>query len=280
MITPKSLNCHSFARPFIALLALVLITPVANADLRFHFESNFSLRDQQKLKSWAAETHAALEDLVGELPFTMHIHFHRSRAREPVPWANTERSQRRQGVHFHVDPSFSLDAFRRDWTAAHEMSHLIIPYVGRSNAWFAEGFASYMQYQVMNRMGVMSKADMERRYLRNLRSAERNYTYRRRAFAQAASRLRSEGKYPTMYWGGAAFFLQANDALMQASEGSLVELLADYVSCCRRNYSNVDALVARFDRLSGTSVFSDGLSRFRSKPGFPDYRPMIPNATR
>lgn len=267
----------------LAIIVFVLVSLGPNAviaKVRLHWEAKFSNADQRKLTQWVVETHAAIEALVGELPFDMHIYFHKTRAGEPVPWANTERSRRRQGVHFHVDPRFSLQDFRKDWTASHEMSHLIIPYLGRSNAWFAEGFASYMQYQVMKEMGVLSQAAMEKRYMRNLKKAERNYNHHNRAFAQAAPRLRREGRYPTMYWGGAAYFLQVNDELMSSTENNLVDVLKNYVACCRRNDTEIGRLVAQLDRLASTKAFTTRFARFQSEPGFPDFKPMIPNAVK
>jgi len=69
------------------------------------------------------------------------VHFHR---RDAGALGHTRRS-RRQSVHFYVDPQFSYDALRRDWTASHELSHLVLPYLGAEHIWFAEGFASDMQ---------------------------------------------------------------------------------------------------------------------------------------
>jgi hypothetical protein len=241
------------------------------SNIRFHWEDSFTPAEQKKLVRWLTETQAALEALVGPLPMTTHLYMHRARADEPVPWANTERSSR-QGVHFHVDPSHSLEAFREDWTAPHELSHLIIPYVGRNNSWFAEGFASYMQYQVMNAMGVLDEASMNDRYLRNFQRAERAYKHPQRPFAKAAARLRAERKYSTMYWGGAAFFQQIDQHLKRAERSGLIALLRNYVDCCRRNRVNLDGLAKQLDRIAGTDAFKRGLTRFRTEPGFPDYR--------
>lgn len=240
----------------------------AKAELRFHWEDRFSPSEQQKLTHWLVETQGALEQLVGKFPFDVHLYLHRARSREPVPWANTERSYR-QGVHFHVDPSFTLEEFKKDWTAPHELSHLVIPYLGRSNSWFAEGFASYMQYQVMHAMGMLSEGHMAQRYSRNLDRAQRNYKHRSRPFTQAASRLRAEGKYPTLYWGGAAYFMYTDQQLVKTGEPGLIEILKTYLDCCRRNRSSLDDLVADFDRLSKTTLFSTRLQRFRRIPGFP-----------
>ena len=241
--------------------------------LKFHWEDRFSASEKRKLQRWLNETHNALEALVGELPFTTHIYMNRARAGEPVPWAHTERSHI-QGVHFHVDPSFSLQEFRKDWTAPHELSHLVLPYVGQRNSWFAEGFASYMQYQVMHKMGVMSTQDMRRRYQKNLNKAESRYRHNRTPFAKAARKLRAERNYPTMYWGGAALFLEADTMLMNNNNPGLVAALNAYTQCCRMQNHELEDVVSELDRLSDSNNLSELLTKFKTQPGFPKHREL------
>lgn len=241
------------------------------APLTLHWEDRFTPAEKRKLERWLTETHSALEGLVGELPFTTHLYMKRTSAGEPVPWAHTERSSI-QGVHFHVDPSYPLSAFREDWTAAHELSHLVIPYVGQSNSWFAEGFASYMQYQVMHQMGVLSADDMRRRYAKNLNKAASRYHHKSKPFASAAPTLRAERNYPTMYWGGAAFFLKADTVLMQRGEPGLMAALKAYTSCCRMQDHSLADVIHELDRLSGSNELSTLLARFKTRPGFPQHR--------
>ena len=88
-----------------------------------------------------------------------------------------------------------------DWTAAHELSHLLLPYLGRDNSWYAEGFASFMQYQILHAMNLLSKSAIDTEYQRRLDKAESNYTFDQLPFALAAKKLRAQHKYPTMYWG-------------------------------------------------------------------------------
>lgn len=248
--------------------------------LAFHWEDHFSQSEKTKVELWLRETHDALEALVGKLPFTTQLYIHRTQAGEPVPWANTERS-RIQGVHFHIDPRFSLEEFRADWTAPHELSHLVLPYVGRTNAWFAEGFASYMQYQVMHQMGVLNTSDMRKRYKGNVDKAARRYSHHTTPFASAAPRLRAERNYPTMYWGGAAFFLQADTWLMNENQSSLVAVLNSYTQCCRMQDHKLNDVIATLDRLTGNERLSQLLARFRTQPGFPNRKnlDMGPSAT-
>ncbi|MFU8821098.1 MAG: hypothetical protein ACNA8G_06030 [Gammaproteobacteria bacterium] len=252
-------------------LPALLLSAVAQAGLQFHWQDAFTVQEQAKLRAWIEETHAALQDLVGPMPFDVHVFMHRrDGASEPVPWANTQRS-RSQGVHFHVDPRYPLASFRRDWTAAHELSHLVLPYLGTRHAWFSEGFASYLQYQVMHAQGVLSAQSVARRYRRNLERAARSYPYPSQPFARAAPRLRAEGKYPTMYWGGAVYFLQVNEVLQHRSGLDLRGVLRDYVACCHERRSSLPALVAELDRVAGSDAFSRELRKFEATPGFPRY---------
>lgn len=272
-------------RPIHSLLAVLLLSilpaataaEVSPAGPQFVWRDDFDAAERAKLTAWIVETHAAVTRLAGPFPMPVRVYFHRrDGAREPVPWAHTQRSSR-QGVHFHVDPRFPLADFRRDWTAPHELSHLILPNLGRRHAWFAEGFASYLQYPVMQTMGVLSAGEARRRYRRNLERAERDYEHPRRPFVAAAPRLRAEGKYPVMYWGGAAYFMQVDQALAEAGS-SLRTVLGDYLACCRRNRDGLRSLVGELDRTAGSTVFSDRLREFESQTGFPRYADVIPDA--
>jgi len=264
----------SLAAGLVRLLVLCLLATAslsARAELRFHWQDAFSTEEKAELTAWVTETQEALESLVGTPPFDVHIFFHRiDGAREPVPWAHTERSHR-QGVNFHVDPRFPMEDFRDDWTAPHELSHLVLPYLGSKHAWFAEGFASYMQYQVMGAMGVLSAAEVAQSYERKLQRAEQNYGYPERPFAQAAKRLRAEGKYPVMYWGGAAYFLSVSEELDHGEGPGLIDTVTHYLSCCRQNEESLDTLLAELDQLSASDVFVRNLQHFQSVPGFPAF---------
>lgn len=255
----------------------VLTTTVHAAGLAFHWQDNFSQEEQLRMRAWVEQTHAAMTSIVGPLPFTTNIYFHRrDNAAEPVPWAHTQRG-RQQGVHFHVDTDYSDADFLNDWTAPHELSHLIIPYLGKRNAWFAEGFASYMQYQVMDALGVLDASQITARYTTRFEKAERNFSSTGRKlthmpFAEAAPKLRSAGQYPTMYWGGAVFFWQVNQWLENNADSSLLQALRDYVACCRANTTGLTGLIAALDAVVDATVFSRCLDVFTDEPGFPEFR--------
>ena len=253
----------------VPLVSLIALAPVADAELIWHWEDRFSDADKEKLTRWVTETVAGVERLVAPYPFDVHIHFHRTwSTRGPVPWANTVRS-RRQGVNFNVDPRYSSGELLANWTASHELSHLLLPYLGRRHSWFAEGFASYMQYQVMLELGVITEKQAQARYQARIGRAERRYDMDDTPFVEAAPTLRARRQYPTMYWGGAVYFLRVDRELRETGQ-SLVEVVRDFVECCRSNTRGLNRLVAELDRLSGGTIFKEQLDLIRTEPGFPD----------
>jgi len=260
----------------VRLLALsTLICSSANAELRYDWADDFSAPEQARLVDWIERTADGLETLSGPLPFDIRVRFQRSNNdREPVPWANTVRSPG-QGVRFIVNPTFPLDGLLADWTAPHELSHLLIPYLGRRHAWFAEGFASYMQYQVMHHMDVLDWPEVIDRYRRQMTKARGRYDHPALAFATAAPILRSAGDYPTMYWGGAVLFLRVDSRLRQTGNTSLGRVIGEYVACCRMRTRDLKGLIRALDQISGTAVFSDEYDRFVDQPGFPAFEPAL-----
>jgi hypothetical protein len=265
-------------RGFSLALLLSLCPAPAGAELVWHWRDDFGPGEQAHLRAWVTEVQTAQERLVSPLPFDVHIHFHRrDGAPEPVPWAHTDRHPW-QAVHFHVDPSHSRASLRTDWTAAHELSHLLLPYLGRDNAWFAEGFASYMQYQVMQAMGVLEESTPATLYADRISRAEARYQHHDRPFTEAAAALAKARQFPVLHWGGAVFFLRV-DTRLRATEDAqvdgLTDLLAAYLRCCRRQRQSLPGLVAELDRLSGTRAFSETLREFRTVKGFPRYRDLL-----
>lgn len=242
-----------------------------HAEIAWHWEDEFTRDEQNGLKSWITDTVSALENLVAPFPFDINIHFYRLADRgEPVPWANTRRG-RRQGISFYVDPAFPRRAFYADWTAPHELSHLLIPYLGEANSWFAEGFASYFQYQVMRHMGEMDAAGITVAYRERMARARSSFPLSDTPLAGAARELRRSGDYPTYYWGGAVYFLRADTTLRQGDSGGLSRLVGEYLACCRMRDTRLAGLVQEFDRIAGVALFSELLHEFRERPGFPEY---------
>ncbi len=260
---------RAFILTAILCLTSALQPAAAVAALQWHWDDEFSDAERAQLTDWLQTTHTALERYAAPLPFDVHLHLRRSkRGRGPVPWANTWRDPV-QALYFYVDTRHGPQAFLDDWTAPHEFSHLLLPYLGRSNAWFAEGFASYLQHSVMAELGVIDAAEAVRRRDLKMRRATTALASERMPLPANQANLRAQRQYPTFYWGGAVYFERV-DAALKSQGSSLRTVIADYVDCCRLPAANsLEALVTQLDRVSHSTIFSRELTAMRDTPGCP-----------
>ncbi|MFK8041421.1 hypothetical protein [Congregibacter sp.] len=251
----------------VTLASLSLSVPVQGA-IVWHWVGDFTELEQKALVPWLTDTHRALESFVAPLPFDVHVYMHRrDGADQPVPWANTRRNNE-QALYFYVNPEFDRASFMDDWTAAHEFSHLLLPYLGSANAWFAEGFASYMQYSVMVESGAITEAEAFRRRDLKMKKAVAALAGTAVSLPENMPDLKKKRSYPTFYWGGAVYF-ERIDAALKKQGSSLSRVLSAYLQCCRMRRPDLDTLVSTLDRVSDTSLFSRELELMRTTPGVP-----------
>ncbi len=173
---------------------------------------------------------------------------------EPVPWAHVLRGGG-ASVQFYVDPDRPLAEFDADWTATHEFSHLLLPFVAREDRWLSEGLASYYQNVLRARDGRLDERqawqELEAGFGRGRRATRRETLNR--------AMRDGWGSIMRVYWTGAAMMLQADAALRRESGGaqSLDTALAAFSHCCHedgRRWSAREVLEA-LDRVSDTEVF-------------------------
>ncbi len=236
----------------------------------WHWQDNFSTHDKAELKSWVLRASDGLAALLGPLPFDYHVFFHLSRnAGEPVPWANTMKRGTRD-VHFHVDMNYSMSEFEQDWTAPHEITHLVFPYLGDSGRWFAEGIASYFQYQVMYANNIISWEEAIRRYDERFRKA-RAQGPTNLSIVELSEVVSKTGSYVRMYWGGAAYFMDIDQQLHEKHDLRLHDVISLFMQCCYGNgISSVKQITAKLNKLSNSTVFTDSLQSTVSKKPFPE----------
>lgn len=193
-----------------------------------------------------------------------------SRSDSPVPWGQTTRGAG-VAVELFVRRGASLAELRADWTAAHEFAHLFHPYLGNSGRWLAEGLASYYQNVLRARAGLVSEAyaweRLDAGFDRGRKSAAGT------SLAQISHGARRRGGWPVMriYWGGAAFWLEADIALHQQRGIGLEQVLAGYSSCCLPEPDRVepDAFLARLDAISHSDIFSRLAQKHLQAPQLP-----------
>lgn len=158
-------------------------------------------------------------------------------------------------IDLYVDPHASLAGLNRDWRGYHELAHLLIPFPGNRDIWFTEGLASYYQYLLQSRAGVI---EPERAWIELLEGFERGHADpagRNRALRQLSPDMWRQGAFRRVYWTGAAFFLRVDVALRTESRGvhSLDSTLNAFHRCCMGTSRRWSA-ASLIDRLGSLSI--------------------------
>jgi hypothetical protein len=258
-------GCSDSAEPSVDISTLNYISGLEANRIVWHWENRFSRKEVIQIKAWLKEIDFAVIQTLGNYAFEIHYYIHRStRGNEPVPWAHTTRKDI-QGVHFHVNMDFDLDDFLTDWTAQHEISHLAIPFVGSKNAWFSEGYATFMQYKIMQKQGVYTSDQVHEKFQTRIEECKESYQSDK-PLPIVADSLKQKWEYPDMYWGGFTFFYMLDEQLNRSKNMELSLLIEQYGNCCRINDSTPSDLCTTLDSISGSNLASQLLDRYMTVP--------------
>jgi len=151
-----------------------------------------------------------------------------------------------------------------DWIAAHEISHLAIPHVGRSNSWFAEGFATFMCRQVMLEMGYYTEEELAVEYYEQIAAAGKSFDSDE-PFTIVAKQLIEKYNYSHMYRGSMSFYYFSDLELKKDHNTSMIEVVQQY-QLIRPDAGNMQGVVESFDEITGTTMFTDRLRQFQTVP--------------
>jgi hypothetical protein len=228
-----------------------------------HGFKRFSAPDKAKLTQWVKVGVNATRDTLGVYPSRLIFHLVPKKSNQPVPWAYTRRDNP-QRIYLHVDSRFQQEKFIRDWTIYHEISHLALPYLGGNYAWLAEGFASFMQFQVMENAEIL-EGSLEQKY-QNKIAPHLKWFNSDLPPASIAKRLMSQKHYPAAYWGSAYFFILADKALSEKHHTRLSKLISQYQLCCNEQYASAEQVMNDLDGLLGAPVFTELLASFENLP--------------
>lgn len=222
---------------------------------------------------WIGEAAIAVTTLYGSFPLASPqvLVIPRGQAGEAVPWAQVLRGG---GVaaHFFIDASRPLSEFRDDWTAAHELSHMLLPYIYRDDAWLSEGFASYYQNVLRARADML---EPERAWDKLYKGFQRGRDGTRgKTLAEASRSMGRDRAFMRVYWSGAAIALSADVELRRRTGGeqSLDTAMAALRDCClpsERAWTGREVF-DRLDRLTGDTVFRELYETHVPDRRFPD----------
>lgn len=229
------------------------------------------LERRQNLLMWLRQAADAVAGVSGYFPMsqTQVLVLPVGPDKEAVPWAEIQR-QGRPAVHFFVDQTRPIYEFTSDWTAVHEFSHLLHPYILRTDAWLFEGIASYYQNIARARSGMLSERQAWQKLYEGFQRGSRR---------MGREVLRDSDEIMQIYWGGAAFVLLADVTLRQQSDGrdSMAALLHRFRRCCGEDMGPWSArvMLRRLDRLAGSDTLMQLYQQQVVQRSFPAVYPLL-----
>ena len=237
--------------------------------------------DTEAISNWLRATATDVSLAYGRFPnpspqvVVIPVGDDRGRGESAVPYGRVVRDGG-ESIELMVDQRRPIEAFLEDWTATHEFSHLMLPYMQRQQKWISEGFAQYYQNVLLARSGTY---DDLRAWQKIYEGLERGRESRPELSPNAAALENVRGGLMKVYWSGAALALIADVSLRELSGGeeSLDLVLDRLQTCCLpsdRVWSGPE-LFAKMDSLTSHPVFMPLYRRYADTAGFPDMAPLI-----
>ena len=231
--------------------------------------------DAEALAEWITQEATHVQSALGEISFSnvQVFIFPNARARQPVPVAYVTRGGS-PTLHLMINQRRDMQEFYDDWTVTHELSHLFLPFISPDDAWFYEGFASYYQYVVRARKGLLSPQKAWSNLLYGFRRGSREAEARGLTLFEATQKMYQGEPFMQVYWGGAAMRLIADVELIKQSNGvwSLDRVIQEFNLCCMdrtRAWAALEVL-SIFDELYGYPLFVPLMNRYVNANEFPD----------
>ena len=246
---------------------------VPGANIRLAVPGNLSASQRVKIRQWIKQTVDPVISVYGYFPQPQpQVLVVRIGARdEAVVTAHVIRGGG-LAVVFYIDETRPLQEFMDDWTATHEFSHMLVPYVSSRDRWLSEGLASYYQNVLRARDGRLSETQAWQKLYDGFKRGENG------TFGGSLAQVTRNGRGSTMrvYWSGAALMLMADMQLRKTSDGrqSLDTALKSLSACCMANGKTWRAreLFERLDELTGTDILKGLYQKHVHEHGFPDMR--------
>jgi hypothetical protein len=120
--------------------------PIPDAVLRVAFLKAEGGMATEVVSNWLRATATDVSLAYGRFPnpapqvVVIPVGSDRSRGDSAVPFGRVIRDGG-ETVELLIDQRRPIEAFLEDWTATHEFSHLLLPYMQRKQKWVSEGFA-------------------------------------------------------------------------------------------------------------------------------------------
>ena len=264
-------------RSLLVAVAALLAAPLAasTAPIRVDLQPPAGTRDAEPWTGWLETALGAVRTVSPDYPVDRLIV--RLNAADTGGRAVAFGRVRRSAIpalEFYVDPHAGLAALNADWRSYHEAAHLLIPFPGNRDIWFTEGLASYYQYLLQARAGVIGEEQAWTELARGFQRGLDDPAGAGRTLRSLSPRMWRLNAFKRVYWTGAAFFLNVDVRLRTETRGrhSLDSALAEFHRCCmeRRERWDARALIEQLGAVSVPAIWRQEYRRIIDAPAEPD----------
>lgn len=241
-------------------------SPYGPYSIFWQYEDEFSENEKQKLKQWIEEVCTATTKSIGQYPFDLWVTFHYSEKGNPVSFGHTKRKKGHEAIHFYVNPEATLEELLADWTAPHEIAHLSLPFSGRRNRWFSEGYATYMSRQIMIEMGQYTDASFDSIYYNRIGETLYAYGSSTKTHLKVSDSLLDHYIYGDMYWGSSSFFYTIDQQMKEQHNTRFRDVVKTYQENGRMEDDALIEVIASYDRILNDSICKQLMWTYRNEP--------------
>lgn len=258
---------------------------ITHSDQRIHIQYPSSLKktERQRTYSWLQRVADALLTVYGEWPKDkLDISIQKgSSGHSPVPWGQVIRGKPDR-VLLVVNPESGLQELTSDWTAFHELSHLLIPYSGHGNMWFSEGLATYYQNIIQARSGLLNETELWGKLASGFERGRKQNKLSHIDLAEISDNMRKYRNFMRVHWSGVHYWLTADIKLRRISQNKMTldSLLKQLKDCCQQRSMSAVAIAEKLDQIAesnlpGVSIFKPLFDEYRVSRTMPDYKPVL-----
>ena len=207
-------------RRWLAAAAAALVTPgvaaddeqpvivdllVAGAQIELQFTPGFSQEQRERARQWVVSGAEAVAGYFERFPVPrLELLLQGVAGSGVVSGATFGEPSLHMRVRLGRDTTAAQ--YRDDWVLVHEMVHLAVPRVPRSQRWLHEGVATYVESLARARAGLLDAAQVWRGWARQMPLGQPR---------QGDLGLDHTPTWGRVYWGGAMFCLLADVRMRQ-----------------------------------------------------------------
>lgn len=202
----------------------------------------------------------------------LNIYIERSiNTNSPVPWGQVRREKPTK-VLLVKNPDLGYDSLVSDWTAFHELSHLLLPCRGYGNIWFSEGLATYCQNIIQARIGLFDEHKMWQKIAAGFVRCREEQLWNHINLTEVSKRLGETRQNMRVHWSGVLYWLNADIELRRQKKGTLDDALKRLKKCCVSDAMIAKDIAGRLDELMDVSIFTALFQEYSDSHKMAEYK--------